>query len=96
MHLHPIFHLSLLEPYIGSSIPDRVVLPPPPVQLNVDGRVRSHALGLVELIIKGPKEPKFQIGDRVWLLRRNVKTTKPCANLDYQRLGPFIISNKIN
>ena len=37
-----------------------------------------------------PKEPKFQIGDRVWLLRRNVKTTRPCDKLDYQRLGPFI------
>ena len=43
-----------------------------------------------------PKEPKFQIGDRVWLLRRNVKTTRPCDKLDYQRLGPFIISNQIN
>ena len=42
------------------------------------------------------KEPKFRIGDRVWLLRRNVKTTRPCDKLDYQRLGPFIISNQIN
>ena len=33
MHLHSVFHVSLLEPYIGSSIPDRVVLTPPPVQL---------------------------------------------------------------
>ena len=41
-------------------------------------------------------EPKFQIGDRVWLLRRNVKTTRPCEKLDYQRLGPFMISHKIN
>jgi hypothetical protein len=41
-------------------------------------------------------EPKFQIGDRVWLLRRNVKTTRPCDKLDYQRLGPFMISHKIN
>jgi hypothetical protein len=43
-----------------------------------------------------PKELKFRIGDRVWLLRRNVKTTRPCEKLDYQRLGPFIISNQIN
>jgi transposase InsO family protein len=38
----------------------------------------------------------FRIGDRVWLLRRNVKTTRPCAKLDYQRLGPFVISAQIN
>jgi hypothetical protein len=43
-----------------------------------------------------PEEPKFQIGDRVWLLRRNVKTTRPCDKLDYQRLGPFVISGQIN
>jgi hypothetical protein len=41
-------------------------------------------------------EPKFQIVERVWLLRRNVKTTRPCDKLDYQRLGPFMISHKIN
>ena len=43
-----------------------------------------------------PEEPKFRIGDRVWLLRRNVKTTRPCDKLDYQRLGRFIISHQIN
>ena len=43
MHLHPVFNLSLLEPYIGSSILDRVVLPPPPIQL-VDGlELRSQS-----------------------------------------------------
>jgi hypothetical protein len=40
-------------------------------------------------------QPKFQVGDRVWLLRRNLKTTRPCDKLDYQRLGPFMISHKI-
>jgi hypothetical protein len=41
-------------------------------------------------------ELKFQIGDRVWLLRHNVKTTRPCDKLDYQCLGPFMISHNIN
>mgnify|MGYP000267595189 CR=1 FL=1 len=31
--LHPIFHVSLLEPWTSSSIPNRVIPPPPPVQL---------------------------------------------------------------
>jgi hypothetical protein len=39
-------------------------------------------------------ESKFQIGDRVWLLQCNVKTTRHCDKLDYQCLGPFMISTK--
>jgi hypothetical protein len=38
----------------------------------------------------------FKIGDRVWLLRRHIKTTRPCEKLDYRRLGPFRIIGKIN
>ena len=33
MRLHPVFHVSLLEPWTSSSIPNRVIPPPPPVQL---------------------------------------------------------------
>lgn len=40
--------------------------------------------------------PAFQVGDKVWLLRRNIKTTRPCDKLDYKRLGPFIIQEQIN
>jgi hypothetical protein len=43
-----------------------------------------------------PPESKFQVGDCVWLLRRNIKTTRPCNKLNYQRLGPFVISDQIN
>ena len=42
------------------------------------------------------ENPKFKVGDRVWLLRRNVKTTRPCDKLDFQRLGPFVISHQVN
>ena len=38
----------------------------------------------------------FKVGDRVWLLRRHIKTTRPCEKLDYQRLGPFLITARIN
>ena len=31
----------------------------------------------------------FSFGDRLWLLRRHIKTTRPCDKLDYRRLGPF-------
>lgn len=35
--------------------------------------------------------PHFKIGDLVWLLRRNIKTTRPSDKLDYRRIGPFKI-----
>ena len=38
----------------------------------------------------------FNVGDRVWLLRRHIKTIRPCEKLDHRRLGPFRIIIKIN
>ena len=29
--VHPVFHVSMLEPSIPNTIPDRVQTPPPPV-----------------------------------------------------------------
>ena len=33
--VHPVFHVSLLEPHVANTFPGRVVAPPPP--LDVDG-----------------------------------------------------------
>lgn len=38
----------------------------------------------------------FKIKDKVWLLRRNLKTSRPSEKLDFRRLGPFEIISKIN
>ncbi|KAF8673092.1 hypothetical protein RHS04_07686, partial [Rhizoctonia solani] len=35
--------------------------------------------------------PNFTIGNCVWLLRRNIKTTCPSDKLNYRKLGPFKI-----
>ncbi len=40
--------------------------------------------------------PTLKVGSKVWLLRRNIKTKRPCDKLDYRRLGPFIIEKQIN
>ena len=40
--------------------------------------------------------PTFAVGDMVWLLRRHIATTHPCAKLDYKKLGPFCIIERIN
>jgi hypothetical protein len=39
--------------------------------------------------------PWFEVGDFVWLLRRNISTTLPCPKLDYKKLGPFGVIGKI-
>ena len=34
MHIYPVFHVSLLEPYKKSQIPSRI--PPPPLSIEID------------------------------------------------------------
>jgi len=41
------------------------------------------------------EQPDFQIGDKVWLIKKNIKTTRPSNKLDYRKLGPFKILEKI-
>ena len=79
MHLHPVFHVSLLEPYNASSILNRVVLPPPPVQLVsgpkfevkvvLDSKiVRKKLYYLVDWLGYTPN-------DRTWELAENLDNT---------------------
>ena len=35
MHIHPVFHVSLLEKHVADTFPDLVMVPPP--HLRVDG-----------------------------------------------------------
>ena len=39
--------------------------------------------------------PDFNPGDKVWLLRRNIRTARPSDKLDSKKLGPFEIERKI-
>ena len=45
---------------------------------------RKHSVG-----------PELKEGDKVYLLRTNVKTKRPSDKLDYKKLGPFKIDKKI-
>jgi hypothetical protein len=40
-------------------------------------------------------DPVLRVGDRVWLKRKNVKTTRPSNKLDYKLLGPYTILSKV-
>ena len=40
-------------------------------------------------------DPNLKSGDMVWLLPRNVKTTRPSKKLDYKKMGPLKIIKKV-
>jgi hypothetical protein len=39
--------------------------------------------------------PDLKKGEKVWLLRRNIKTKRPSQKLDHQKLRPFVIEEKL-
>jgi hypothetical protein len=41
------------------------------------------------------EEPDWAIGDKVWLNRQHIETDRPTKKLDYRRLGPYEILEKI-
>jgi hypothetical protein len=41
-------------------------------------------------------QPELKPGDKVWLLRRHIKTTRPSDKLDAKKLGPFEIIEAMN
>ena len=43
---------------------------------------------------KRSMEPSFEKGDKVYLLRKNIKTKRPSTKLDFKKLGPFEILEK--
>ncbi|KAL5590159.1 uncharacterized protein BROUX77_007036 [Berkeleyomyces rouxiae] len=40
--------------------------------------------------------PPLREGDLVWLLSRNIRTTRPSKKLDFKKLGPFKILRKVS
>jgi hypothetical protein len=38
----------------------------------------------------------INIGDKVWLLCRNLKTNRPCDKLNFRCLGPYLVIKQIN
>jgi hypothetical protein len=39
--------------------------------------------------------PDLEKGGKVYLLHRNIKIKQPSQKLDYQKIGPFIIEEKL-
>jgi hypothetical protein len=59
-------------------------------QLSLD--IQFYAERSAHYYNKGRLEgPRLKEGDKVYLSRRNIKTTRPSAKLDYKKIGPFEI-----
>ena len=80
MRVHPVFHVSLLEPYRESILPGRVQEPPLPVEVEgeleyevekiLDSRIERRKLKyLVDWVGYGPEE-------RTWEPAENVKNAR--------------------
>ena len=41
-------------------------------------------------------EPAFERGDKVYLLRKHIKTKRLSTKLDFKKLGPFKILEKVS
>ena len=42
------------------------------------------------------KGPTFERGDKVYLLRKNIKTKRPSDKLDFKKIGPFKVEEVIS
>jgi hypothetical protein len=53
MKIHPVFHVSLLEPLAGDPLPNQVIPPPPPIK--VEGEEEFWVKEILDSRIKGKK-----------------------------------------
>jgi hypothetical protein len=63
-------------------------------QLEVESALRVSKEKMTDPLKS--KFPKYEVGEKVWVSAKNVKTTRPTKQLDYWRLGPFEITRKIS
>jgi hypothetical protein len=97
--LHPRFNVEVLR----SKVTDLAQVP---AAKDLADRIKYIHDGLVENLKLAQntqaryydskhKRVEFSIGDKVWLLATNVRTQKPSKKLDWKRLGPYTVLQKI-
>jgi RNase H-like domain found in reverse transcriptase/Reverse transcriptase (RNA-dependent DNA polymerase)/Integrase zinc binding domain/Chromo (CHRromatin Organisation MOdifier) domain/Retroviral aspartyl protease/Integrase core domain len=62
------------------------------LKFNIQTALEAHAKHFDTM---AQAQPDFQIGDRVWLNSKNLRTDRPARKLDYKRVGPFPILEKV-
>jgi hypothetical protein len=93
---HPWFSLEILGDSVNPSVEERA---------KRLGQVQHELMAELKLTHEWQKKqadrrrkdhPNFKVGDKVWLFRNNIVTTRPCAKLDYKCLGPFKIAKLVD
>jgi hypothetical protein len=105
----PFFTVTGIEPRIGFDSEDlgpqdalkvdadqvHAVMQQVHEQLQVEMR-RSQVLMERQANQKRLPAPNIQIGTRVWLDARHIRTTRPCRKLDWKRLGPYTVIEQVS
>ena len=89
MRLHPVFHVSLLEPYASNSIPDHVIPPSPSIELD-EGQEYDVKSILDSKVVKNKLYYfvdwlGYTPADRTWEPAENLNNTKELVVEFHQR-----------
>lgn len=57
--------------------------------------IRAHTCHAEQANKKRHPDPVIKPGDKVWLKRKNIRTTRPSEKLDWKYLGPYQVLEKI-
>ena len=87
-NVHLFGSVGLLYVSLGLLV---LCLKSPEISLDVPGLLVVVACGGVTGL-----GPMIKVGNKVWLLRKNITTTRPCSELGYRKLGPYLFLAKIN
>ncbi len=102
--ISPFFANYGFHPRFSLEIPRDSINPSPEERATRLGQVQQNLMAELKLTQEWQKKqadyrrkdhPNFKVGDKVWLLRKNIATTRPCAKLDYKRFGPFKITKLV-
>jgi hypothetical protein len=102
--ISPFFANYGFHPRFSLEIPGDSVNPSAKERATRLGQVQQNLMAKLKLTHEWQKKqtnrrrkdhPNFKVGNKVWLLRKNIATTRPCAKLDYKRLKPFKIAKLV-
>ena len=95
MGLHPSFSTTQEEPLVDTpAAAERVrILTDLRTALTTNlEEARTHQSRYYNI----KRKPRtYQVGDRVWLNAKNIRTRRPSRKLDYKQLGPFTITEAV-
>jgi len=92
---HPRFSLEIPGDSVNPSAEERAKRLGQVQQGLVEKFKLTHEWQKKQTDRRRKDHPNFKVGDKVWLLRKNIATTHPCAKLDYKCLGPFKITKLV-